>query len=101
VLLVVQVFDEAGVFVRSIGSMGEVPGIFMSPLGVVVGGGGEIIVGDPGRMDVQVYGREGELLQIIGAGGDSDVQLKNPFGVATDGEGRLFVTDKSCVRMLC
>ena len=85
---------------RSIGPFGEGPGQFMDPLGVAVGGGGEIIVCDCDREDVQVFGREGALLQIIGAGGDSDVAFDATYYVATDGEGRLFVSDNRYVKML-
>jgi DNA-binding beta-propeller fold protein YncE len=73
-----QVFDNAGRFVRSIGSEGDGSGQFRYLWGVAVGGGGEIIVSDFGRRDVQVFSRQGSLLQTIGSEGDSRVDLTMP-----------------------
>src|SRR6056300_1617155 len=59
----VQIFDEKGRFVRSIGewsieSGGWEPGELMESTGVAHGTGGEIIVSDKGRRDVQVFSGE-------------------------------------------
>ena len=89
-----KMFEGGGRFVRSCGSR-EIrePGHVEDVVGVAVGGGGEIIVGDFDRNDVLVFSKEGELLQIIGAGKDSDVAFEKVRGAATDAEGRLFVID--------
>ena len=86
-----QVYDDQGIFVRSI----PMPGYEPEALGVAVDGSGNIYVTD-GRIDeavVRVFDNSGTLLKSIGSYGSGNGQLDNPWGVAVDSVGNVYVAD--------
>ena len=86
-----QVFDDQGIFVRSI----AMPGYEPEAVGVAVDGIGNIYVTDS-RIDeatVRVFDTSGTLLRSIGSYGSDVGQLDNPWGVAVDSSGNVYVAD--------
>ena len=78
----VQVFDDRGALVRSLGSEGEGPGEFLIPGKISVNGEGEVAIYDLGTSRISVLDAEGNLRrdQIVG-GGVEDLVLRDDGGL--------------------
>lgn len=83
----VQVYDNAGHYVKSIGSHGNGFGEFARPKGVAIDRAGRMYVVDAAAEVVQVFdAKTGALLTHFGEPGGSEVPLSLPAGIAIDYE---------------
>ena len=82
---VVQVYDLAGKYLRSIGHAGVAPGLFARPKGVAVDRQGLAYVVDAATQVVQIFDTEGRLLLFFGeAGASVQGQVILPAAVKVD-----------------
>ena len=89
--LVIFDLNNAGSYIKSIGSQGSGPGQFFAPSSVVVTGG-FIYVTDSGNKRVVKFDVTGvQAPTSIG----SSSQFISPAGIITDGTGKIYVVDKS------
>ena len=94
----VQVFDNAGTFLRSFGTHGAAPGQFNMPGGVAVGMDENedemVVVTDQGNGRLQLFNVEGTLLRVISRAGTADGELLEPTGVVVlPATGEIIVAD--------
>jgi tripartite motif-containing protein 71 len=89
-----QVFTEAGVFVRSFGKFGEGPAEFNSPWGVAIDrSSSNIVVSDTHNHRIQVFSEDGKFLMAFGEYGTARGQLCFPHGIAVSPNGDIIVAD--------
>ena len=91
----VQIFDNKGTFMKSIGSYGSGDGQFKSAWGIAVDADGTIYVADAGNNRIEVLDNTGTFVRSIGSLGSGDGQFYNPSGVAVDTRGNIYVADTS------
>lgn len=89
----IQEFDGAGVFIRSIGEIGDIPGTFTRPKGLAVDSDGNLFVADAAFNNIQVFNSKGELLMAFPDRKSADGQLALPEGVYIDASDRIMVAD--------
>ncbi|XP_064613928.1 RING finger protein nhl-1-like [Liolophura sinensis] len=90
----IQVFDDCGRFVRTIGSYGQREGEIDCLAGITVNSAGDIIIADRYNQRVQVFDSNGQFKSTFGAEGSEDSELNYPWGVACDQQGNIYVCDK-------
>lgn len=83
----IQVFTEAGDFVRKWGTFGSAPGQFFNPIGVTLDLSQNLYVADQGNQRIQEFTGDGTFLKQWGSG-------FNPTGVATDSANNVYVTEQ-------
>lgn len=82
---VVQVYDLAGKYLRTIGRAGVAPGLFARPKGVAVDRQGLAYVVDAATQVVQIFDTEGRLLLFFGqAGASTQGEVILPAAVKVD-----------------
>jgi peptidylamidoglycolate lyase len=81
-------FAPDGTFLKSWGTLGTMPGQFITPHSIALGPDGNVWVADRGNARVQVFDTEGNL-QTIWEGTD----LGRPWAITFDGEGHAFIAD--------
>ncbi len=91
----VQVFDETGQLVKTIGKRGGQPGEFNVPVQAALGPDGTLHVLDAGNFRVQAFSPAGEYLREFGSVGNGLGQFARPRGLAIDRDGNIYVTDAS------
>ncbi len=89
----VLVFAQDGVFLRSFGSSGSMPGEFNSPQEPALDGLGNIFIADSGNNCVVEYSTAGTFEKTIGHPGTSLGAFQSPTGVAIGLDGNLYVVD--------
>ncbi|TWT41662.1 Virginiamycin B lyase [Phycisphaerae bacterium RAS1] len=94
----IEVFD-AQQHTRSIGRRGRGRGEFGAPLGITVGGDGNVYVVDMLGCRVQVFSPDGAWIRDIGAPGDRSGYFGRPRDVAVGPDGVIFVTDAASQRV--
>lgn len=89
----IQVFDSKGNFVRKWGEDCSpnrcYPNVFNSPIGIAVGGNGNVYIVDSSHHKVQVFDDTGTFI------GKLNSQFYYPQRIALDGNGKIYVTDTS------
>jgi len=95
----IQVFDESGRWLRSIGQRGEAPGQFNFPTHVALRGQ-ELQVTDTMNSRVQIIPLDGGEPRVVGERGLYLGNLVRPKGVASDSEGNLYVIESYYDRLL-
>jgi len=82
----VQVYDESGNYVRSLGTLGDDPqsGMLKRPKGVAVDRDGIVYVVDAAYQLVQMFDRNGQYLMWFGYPGDTPAALTLPAKVIVD-----------------
>ncbi|XP_041366991.1 RING finger protein nhl-1-like [Gigantopelta aegis] len=90
----VQVFDNAGRYIRSFGAYGQNEGEFDCLAGIAVNGLNQVIVADRYNHRIQIFNRSGICQFVFGQEGNADGQLSYPWGVACDNMGFIYVCDK-------
>nr|MBC7245839.1 6-bladed beta-propeller [Chloroflexota bacterium] len=102
----VQVFDNAGRYVRGWGRQGDGAGEFQEPWGIAVDKGGDVYVADTWNHRIQKFDREGRFVKQWGVFGDTGGVLGatdvfyGPRDIEVDGEGKLLVSDTGNKRVL-
>ena len=91
----IQVFDETGQLVKTIGKRGGQPGEFNVPVQAALGPDGTLHVLDAGNFRIQAFSPAGEYLREFGSVGNGLGQLARPRGLAIDRDGNIYVTDAS------
>ena len=94
----IEVFNESGSKVRSIGSGGSGDGQFNTPLGIVLRGD-VMYVADNGNHRIQKLTLSGTFMSKFGSQGRGDGMLSGPCGVCLDHDGRVFVADSNNSRV--
>ena len=89
----VRVLTKEGLKIRKIGGKGNAKGQFISPSGVCVNAGSNIIVADYGNHRVQVFDCMGRFLYSMGNKGKLESEFDLPRSVCTDINGNLFVAE--------
>jgi DNA-binding beta-propeller fold protein YncE len=89
----VQVFNNAGGFLFTIGGPGAGNGQFNFPSTLTLDRAGRIYVVDQLNYRIQVFDYHGTFLFTFGSFGQSTGQFSRPQSVAVDATGRIFVTD--------
>ncbi|MCU0824677.1 MAG: 6-bladed beta-propeller, partial [Leptospira sp.] len=93
----IQVFDEKGSFLYSIGGPGSELGKFRGPAGLCFDSSGNLYVSDSGNNRIQKFDEKGKFeLEITGTGND---RIRNPSGL-TFHDQLLYVIDKDNKRIL-
>jgi DNA-binding beta-propeller fold protein YncE len=89
----VQVFDVAGKFLATIGSIGDSTGHFSRPKGIGVDGAGHIYVVDALFDNVQIFDAAGQFLMHWGSAGSTPGEFWLPAGIAIGPDNRIYVAD--------
>jgi DNA-binding beta-propeller fold protein YncE len=89
----IQIYDEAGRFLRAHGRAGEREGEFSYPYDIRVDGLGRQFICEFGNSRIQVLDDQDRLLEILGGAGSAVGQLNNPWAIALDSQGNLYVAD--------
>ncbi len=93
----IQVFDNKGSFLYSIGGPGSEPGKFRGPSGLCFDSSGNLYISDSGNNRIQKFNEAGKFeLEITGSGRD---RIKNPSGLAFHNQ-LLYAIDKDNKRIL-
>lgn len=89
----VKVFDHAGVYLKSIGQIGDAPGSFARPKGVAVDSEDHVYIVDASHGNFQIFDRDGKLLLFVGKNGAGPGEFSLPSGIFIDGKDRIFAAD--------
>jgi len=89
----VEVFSEAGTFIRKFGKNGSGDGEFEEPRGVAIDSEGNIWVTDTGNSRVQEFAEDGTFIRKFGTEGTGNGEFKSPKGLGIDSKGNIWVTD--------
>ena len=87
----VQVYEGGGIFVKSVGKWGVLPGEFFRPKGVAVDANMNIYISD-GYMDVIEVFDESGFKYVLGTEKGEIRRFSSPLGLFAEG-GRLYVTE--------
>lgn len=92
----VQVFDRAGKFIQSFGSVGKQLGNFARPKEVAADPAGNVYVVDAAFGNFQIFSPEGDLLMFIGERSERDgpARYMLPSGIYVDEDGRVYMVDQ-------
>ncbi len=89
----VEVFDRAGAYRYSVGTMGDGVGLTFRPKGISFDSEGNLYVVEGFANMVQVFNRQGQLLYYFGERGSGAGQFQLPAGMFIDHDDRIFVVD--------
>ena len=91
----IQVFNQDGSQIRTIGSSGNGDGQFSTPFGLLLVGD-RLYVSDSGLDHVQYFSATtGGFIGKFGSNSNGEGQFSNPYGMATGGKGKILVADCS------
>jgi DNA-binding beta-propeller fold protein YncE len=88
----IQVFNEKGEPVITIGSWGITPGNLFRPKGIAVGQDGMVAVSDSYLEVVQLFDSNTRFKAVLGENGDF-AHFTTPTGLAMDKRGRLYIAE--------
>ena len=90
----VQVFNNAGVYLRQWGSSGSGEGQFVSPTSISVDSSANVYVTDTGIDRGQKFTSAGVFVTELGSTGSGNGNLAGPYGIAVDPSGdTVYVAD--------
>jgi len=89
----IQIFDDLGQYVKTLGQRGLYIGDLSRPKGIAVDSDGNIYVSESYYDYVIIYNEHGELLMSLGGSGFSPGQFSQPTGLWVDDNDRIFVSD--------
>ena len=90
----VAFLDDAGRFIKKLGSEGESEGHFKHPSDVTFLNDDEILVADEWNHRIQQFNvRTGNAMKIFGRKGARDGEFQNPLSVCTDEQEQVIVSD--------
>ncbi len=90
----IDVFDNSGTLLRSMGKSGRVAGQFDEPTGVAVDASGVTLVTDNVNGRVQLLDAAGKVMTVWGSPNPGPTILRDPVATAFDGAGNAYVLDK-------
>lgn len=91
----VQVFNQAGDFLWTFGSYGNILGTFSRPKGIYIDKAtGRIYVSDSMSNVVQVFDADGRFLFLLGDERGKQMDLGTPNGIVMDGNNRIYMVEK-------
>jgi DNA-binding beta-propeller fold protein YncE len=90
----ITVFNSAGEFVRSFGTMGDSPGQFARPKGIALDSEGHVYVVDSAFGNFQIFTQDGKLLLAVGKSGQQPGEMTLPAGIAIDNNDTIYVTEQ-------
>ena len=90
----IDVFNQHGTKLRTIGSNGSGDGQFSYPFDIAVQGN-MLYIADQSNNRVQKITTSGQFLSKFGTPGSGDGQLNTPRGICLDQNGRIFVSEYS------
>ena len=85
-------FDTEGVFVRKLGSHGDIPGCLSQPYGITALPGEKLAITETGNHRISVFDSEGQLVNCFGRKGRDRGMFNTPKGVSAD-SSHLVVVD--------
>ena len=88
-----QILNQEGEFISSIGEIGDASGYFARPKGVATDSHGHIYVADALYHVVQIYDRDGNFLYYFGSQGHGREQFWMPTGIYIDENDYIYVAD--------
>ena len=89
----IDVYSEAGAYLRSWGAKGTGAGRFLYPSRVVVNSVGTVFVADTWDNTIVMSNTVGTEIKQLGGFGTAPAQLKSPHGMALDAADNLYVAD--------
>jgi DNA-binding beta-propeller fold protein YncE len=89
----IQIFSEAGVWLKTFGAPGRGLGELSYPYDVRIDGEGRQFVCEFGNSRIQIFDRHNHPLEILGRPGTHPGQFNNPWSIALDSRGNLYVAD--------
>lgn len=89
----VDVFTEAGAFIKSFGSWGTEPGQFLEIKGVAVDSKGDVWTVDQGSARIQEFSEKGIYLKTVGSYGSGAGQFNVPKGITLDAHNNVYIAD--------
>ena len=95
----IEIFDEAGEFLKKFGSEGAGHGQFKEPRGIAVDAKGKVWVTDTGNNRVEEFTETGEYVSQFGTKGTGNGQFAEPKGLAIDAKGNVWVADSGNKRV--
>ena len=91
----IQQLSSTGKHLRTVGTQGNGPLQFSSPLRITVHPGtGKVYVADRSNHRIQVLNSDLTYSSSFGRNGSNNGEFNLPFDVATDAEGNVYVTDR-------
>ncbi|MCW2957956.1 MAG: hypothetical protein JWP18_759 [Solirubrobacterales bacterium] len=90
----IDVFDNGGTLLRSMGRSGRASGQFDTPAGVAADASGLRAVVDSINGRVQLLGPDGAVVSIMGSPNPGPTLLPRPVATAFDAEGNVYVLDQ-------
>jgi DNA-binding beta-propeller fold protein YncE len=92
----VQVFDVAGRFIKTFGTVGRQGGQFSRPKEIASDTQGNLYIVDTAFGNFQTFDPEGRLLLDVGVRGSTDgpARFMLPSGIAVDIDGRVYMVDQ-------
>ncbi|MES9970899.1 MAG: NHL repeat-containing protein [Candidatus Thiodiazotropha sp.] len=88
----VQVLDQKGNFLVSVGSWGVSPGHLFRPKGVAIENDGQILVSDSYLGVVQLYNNDTRFHAVLGVNGDI-ARFDTPAGMDVDKQDRVYIAE--------
>ena len=88
----IEVFNQNGDLLRTIGGKGSGDLQFSAPIGIAIRGD-IIYVADSSNYRVQKLTTSGEHIATFGSKGSGEGQLNQPYGICTDPEGNIYVSE--------
>jgi len=89
----IQIFDDTGEFLQTLGQRGLYVGNLSRPKGVALDSDGNIYVSESYYDHVVIYNPDGNLLMSLGGTGFGAGQFSQPTGLWVDSNDRIFVSD--------
>jgi tripartite motif-containing protein 71 len=96
----IDVFDNGGTLLRSMGRSGRSSGQFDTPAGVAADAGGIRAVADSVNGRVQFLGPDGAVASIMGSPNPGPTILPDPVATAFDADGNVYVLDQRRARIV-
>lgn len=82
----VQVYEGRGIFVRSVGRWGVLPGEFFRPKGIALDKDGNIYVSDSYMDVIEVFNSEGKFSHVLGSDAGGIRRFAAPLGIFIEGD---------------
>lgn len=92
--MVIQIYDEDGLWITGFGRHENGPGNFSMPSGIAVTADSRIWISDELRQIVQVFDADGSYLGQVGSGGAGPGEFLYPSAIASDGGALLAVAER-------